>query len=53
MRNKRIWARLLGLGKAVVEAVELTADGAIVVAVRPRFTQRDRCPALSAPLPGL
>lgn len=52
MRNKRIWARLLGLGKAVVEAVELTADGAIVVAVRPRFTQRDRCPHCRRRCPG-
>jgi hypothetical protein len=38
VREKRIWARLVGLGKAVVEAVEWTADGAIVIAVRPRFT---------------
>jgi transposase len=44
VREKRVWARLLGLGKAVVEAVELTVDGAIVIAVRPRYRQRDRCP---------
>jgi transposase len=44
VREKRVWARLLGLGKAVVEAVELTADGAIVIALRPRYRQRDRCP---------
>jgi transposase len=52
VRNKRIWARLLGLGRAVVEAVELTADGAIVIAVRPRFTQRDRCPHCRRRCPG-
>ena len=52
VRNKRIWAGLLGLGKAVVEAVELTADGAIVIAVRPRFTQRDRCPHCRRRCPG-
>jgi transposase len=52
VRNKRIWARLLGLGRAVVEAVELTADGAIVIAVRPRFSQRDRCPHCRRRCPG-
>ena len=52
MRNKRIWARLLGLGKAVVEAVELTADGVVVIAVRPRFSQRDRCPHCRRRCPG-
>jgi transposase len=52
VRDKRIWAGLLGLGKAVVEAVEITADGAIVIAVRPRFTQRDRCPHCRRRCPG-
>lgn len=52
MRNKRVWARFLGLGKAVVEAVEIAADGAIVIAVRPRFTQRDRCPYCVRRCPG-
>ena len=52
MRNKRVWARLLGLGKAVVEAVEIAADGAIVIAVRPRFSQRDRCPHCRRRCPG-
>ena len=48
----RAWARLLGLEKTVVEAVELTADGALVIAVRPRFTQRDRCPHCLRRCPG-
>jgi transposase len=52
VRNKRVWARLLGLGKAIVEAVEVAADGAIVIAVRPRFTQRDRCPHCRRRCPG-
>ncbi|MGZ6565665.1 MAG: ISL3 family transposase [Solirubrobacteraceae bacterium] len=52
MRSKRVWARLLGLGKAVVEAVEIAADGAVVVAVRPRFSQRDRCPHCRRRCPG-
>src|SRR5207248_3577696 len=52
VRDKRIWARLLGLGKAVVEGVEVAAGGAIVIAVRPRFTQRDRCPHCRRRCPG-
>ena len=44
MRNRsvgvRAWARLLRLEKTVVEAVEVDPDGAIVVSVRPRYTQR-------------
>ena len=53
MRNTRIWAMLLGLGTAVVEAVEIAADGAIALAVRPRFSQRDRCPHCPRRCPGL
>jgi transposase len=52
VRNKRVWARLLGLGKVVVEAVEVTVDGAVVIAVRPRFAQRDRCPHCRRRCPG-
>jgi hypothetical protein len=29
----RTWVRLLGLGKTVVEAVDVQADGAVVVSV--------------------
>jgi transposase len=47
----RAWARMLGLEKTVVEAVE-EQDGAIVVAVRPRYSQRDRCPHCRRRCPG-
>jgi len=47
----RAWARLLGLEKTVVEAVD-EEDGAIVVAVRPRYSQRDRCPHCRRRCPG-
>ena len=47
----RTWARLLGLEKTVVEAVD-EEDGAIVVAVRPRYSQRDRCPHCRRRCPG-
>ena len=32
MRTKRLWARLLGLERAVVETVEIDDEGQIVVA---------------------
>ena len=48
----RAWARLLGLEKTVVEGVDLDEDDAIVVAVRPRFSQRDRCPHCRRRCPG-
>ncbi len=43
MRSASVWARLLGLGAAVVEGVELGTEGELVVAVRPRRHERDRC----------
>ena len=55
MRNRsvgvRAWARL-GLEKTVVEAVDVDPDGAIVVSVRPRYSQRDRCPHCRRRCPG-
>ena len=44
MRGIRVWARLLGLARAVVEDVWLDGDAAVVVAVRPTARERDRCP---------
>jgi transposase len=44
VRGIRVWARLLGLGRAVVEDVWLDGDAAVVVAVRPNARERDRCP---------
>jgi transposase len=43
VRSASVWARLLGLGAAVVEGVELGTEGELVVAVRPRRHERDRC----------
>jgi transposase len=50
----RAWARMLGLGlgKTVVGGVDVDRDDAIVVAVRPRFSQRDRCPHCRRRCPG-
>lgn len=47
----RAWARLLGLEKTVVEAVE-QQDGAIVISVRPHARQLDRCPHCRRRCPG-
>ena len=43
MRGTRVWAGLLGLDGAVVEDVYCGVEGEVVVAVRPRFRERDRC----------
>ena len=48
----RAWARMLRLDKAVVEGVAEVPGGAIVVAVRPRYSQRDRCPHCRRRCPG-
>ena len=44
MRSATLWARMLGLGKAVVESVEFDEDEqTIVVSVRPRKATKRRC----------
>jgi len=46
VRGIRVWARLLGLSGAVIEGVEVDGAGEgveVVIAVRPRWRQRDRC----------
>lgn len=52
MRKRRVWGRLLGLGAAVVEDVYCGDEGELVVAVRPRFSQRDRCGVCGRRCPG-
>ena len=47
----RAWARMLGLEKTVVEAVA-EENGAIVISVRPGYSQRDRCPHCRRRCPG-
>ena len=48
----RAWVRWLGLEKTVVEAVDAAEDGQVVVSVRPRYSQRDRCPHCRRRCPG-
>jgi transposase len=52
VRGIRVWARLLGLARAVVEDVFIDGDGAIVVSVRPRACERGRCPHCRRRCPG-
>ena len=43
MRGIRVWARLLGLQRVVVEDVWIGDEGEVVVAARPTWRERDRC----------
>lgn len=44
MRNTRLWQRVLGLARTVIEGVDFDEDAdAVVVAVRPRKGARQRC----------
>ena len=40
----RVWKRLLGIHRAVIEGVRLEPDGALVISLRPKARERDRCP---------
>jgi transposase len=52
VRKERVWARLLGLERAVVESVEIDDRGQVVVAVRPHHRERDRCGVCGRRSPG-
>ena len=52
MRATRVWARLLGLQRAVVEDVQIGTEGEIVVAARPSWRERDRCGVCRRRSPG-
>jgi hypothetical protein len=43
VRGTRVWARLLGIQRAVVEDVQIGDEGELVVAVRLYWRERDRC----------
>jgi transposase len=52
VRGTRVWARLLGLQRAVVEDVRIGDEGEIVVAARPSWRERDRCGVCRRRSPG-
>jgi transposase len=43
VRGIRVWARLFGLRRAVLEDVTAGSEGEVIVAVRPNWRERDRC----------
>jgi transposase len=43
VRGIRVWARLLGLQRTVVEDVTVNDAGEVIVSVRPAWRERDRC----------
>jgi transposase len=52
VRGIRVWARLLGLQRAVVEDVTTGIEGAVIVSVRPSWRERDRCGVCRRRSPG-
>jgi transposase len=52
VRTARVWARLLGLGAAVVEEVSFGVEGEVVAAARPRWHEQDRCGICRRRCPG-
>jgi transposase len=52
VRKVRVWARLLGIERAVVEDVQIGGEDEIVVAVRPVWRERDRCGVCRRICPG-
>ena len=43
MRGIRVWARLFGLQRTVLEDVTVGIEGEVIVAARPDWRERDRC----------
>ncbi|MGH2851971.1 MAG: transposase family protein, partial [Solirubrobacteraceae bacterium] len=52
MRGTRVWARLLGLRRVVVEGVSVGSEGEVVVAVRPSWRELERCGVCRRRSPG-
>jgi transposase len=52
VRGTRVWARLLGLQRAVVEGVWVGDEGEVVVAARPNWRERERCGVCRRRSPG-
>jgi transposase len=52
VRGIRVWARLLGLQRTVVEDVTLGGEGHVIVSVRPNWRERDRCGICRRRCPG-
>ena len=53
MRGVRVWARLVGLPRTVVEDVEFGSEGEFVISVRPVVAGAGPLRDLSASQPGV
>jgi transposase len=52
VRGIRVWARLVGLQRTVVEGVRIGSEGEVIVSVRPGWRERDRCGVCRRRSPG-
>jgi transposase len=52
VRGIRLWARLVGLRRAVVEDVRMGIEGEVIVRVRPDWRERGRCGVCRRRCPG-
>jgi transposase len=52
VRKLRVWTRLLGIQRAVVEDVQIGGEDEIVVAIRPVWRERERCGVCRRRSPG-
>jgi len=52
VRGIRVWARLLGLQRTVVQDIGMGSDGEVIVSVRPGWRERDRCGVCRRHSPG-
>jgi transposase len=52
VRGIRVWARLVGLHRTVVEDVRVGSEGEVIVSVRPGWQERDRCGECRRRCPG-
>lgn len=52
VRRTRVWPRLLGLQRVVVEDVLIGDEEELIVAVRPSWRERDRCGECRRRCPG-
>jgi transposase len=52
VRDVRVWARLVGVQRAVVEGARLGSEGEVIVSVRPVWRERSRCGVCRRRCPG-
>jgi len=52
VRGVRVWARLIGLQRTVVENVRIGSEGEVIVSARPSWRERDRCGVCRRRSPG-